>query len=90
LSFTRTMGLEAPLSLLDEPTEGVQPENIDRMATLVESNKCAGRTFVIVEQNLSFIEQVADDVIVLDHGECVLTGSFQSLGREALERHLTV
>jgi ABC-type branched-subunit amino acid transport system ATPase component len=76
--------------MLDEPTEGVQPENIDRIATLIASNKAVGRSFVIVEQNLSFIEQVADDIIVLDHGECVLTGPFQSLGRESLERHLMV
>lgn len=90
LSFTRTLGLEAPLSMLDEPTEGVQPENIDRMAALVASNKAVGRSFVIVEQNLSFIEQVADDIVVLDHGEGVLAGAFQSLGRASLERHLTV
>ena len=35
LSFTRTLGLQAPLCMLDEPTEGVQPENIERMARLV-------------------------------------------------------
>lgn len=90
LSFTRTLGLEAPLSLLDEPTEGVQPENIERMARLIAAAKTSGRSFVIVEQNLSFIEQVADEVMVLDHGECVLAGPFADLGRESLEQHLTV
>jgi ABC-type branched-subunit amino acid transport system ATPase component len=44
----------------------------------------------IVEQNLTFIERVADDVLVLDHSECVLAGSMAALGREALERHLLV
>jgi ABC-type branched-subunit amino acid transport system ATPase component len=76
--------------MLDEPTEGVQPENIDRMARLVAEAKSAGRSFIIVEQNLTFIEQVADDVIVLDHGESVLAGPFAALGRDALERHLLV
>lgn len=90
LSFTRTLGLQAPLSLLDEPTEGVQPENIDRMARLVGAAQADGRCFVIVEQNLSFIEQVADDVLVLDHGECAVAGTLASLGRETLERHLRV
>jgi ABC-type branched-subunit amino acid transport system ATPase component len=90
LSFTRTLGLEARLSLLDEPTEGVQPENIDRMARLIAAAKAAGRSFVIVEQNLGFIEQVADEVIVLDHGECVLAGRIEDLGRDRLERHLIV
>jgi branched-chain amino acid transport system ATP-binding protein len=90
LSFTRTLGLQAPLAMLDEPTEGVQPENIARMALLVADAKGAGRSFVIVEQNLGFVEQVADDVLVLDHGECVLAGALSVLGRSRLERHLLV
>lgn len=90
LSFTRTLGLQAPLAMLDEPTEGVQPENIARMARLVADAKATGRSFVIVEQNLGFIEQVADDVLVLDHGECVLAGALSALGRSRLERHLLV
>lgn len=90
LSFTRTLGLQSPLSMLDEPTEGVQPENIDRMAVLVRDRKARGASFVIVEQNLAFIEQVADVVLVLDHGEVVLAGPMAELGREALERHLLV
>lgn len=60
------------------------------MARLVGDVKASGRSLAIVEQNLTFIEQVADDVIVLDHGECVLAGSMAALGREALERHLLV
>jgi ABC-type branched-subunit amino acid transport system ATPase component len=90
LSFTRTLALAAPLSLLDEPTEGVQPENIDRMAALVQAGTAAGRGFIVVEQNLSFLEAIATQVLVLDHGECVLAGEMQALGRAALERHLVV
>lgn len=90
LSFARTLGLRAPLTMFDEPTEGVQPENIDRMSTIVRDAKKAGRSFIVVEQNLTFIEQVADDVLVLDHGESVLGGSLATLGREALEQHLLV
>ncbi|MFO1220244.1 MAG: ATP-binding cassette domain-containing protein [Burkholderiaceae bacterium] len=90
LSFARTLGLEAPLSLLDEPTEGVQPENIEHMARLVGAATARGHAFVVVEQNLGFVERVADCVVVLDHGECVLQGSPRELGRALLERHLTV
>lgn len=90
LSFTRTLGLRSALSMLDEPTEGVQPENIDGMAMLIRDRKAGGDSFLIVEQNLTFIERVADEVLVLDHGEAVLAGSMAKLGREALERHLLV
>lgn len=91
LSFTRTLGLRADLSLLDEPTEGVQPENIERMATLLRQRRDeAGAAFIVVEQNLSFLMSVADDVLVLDHGDCVLQGPLADFGREALEAHLVV
>lgn len=90
LSFTRTMGLRAALSVLDEPSEGVQPENIDRMAALVRERKALGASFVIVEQNLEFLLAVADDLMALDHGECLLEGRAADFGREALEAHLMV
>lgn len=91
LSFARTLGLRADLSLMDEPTEGVQPENIERMAALVRQRRDADRAaFIVVEQNLSFLMSVADDVLVLDHGDCVLQGALSEFGREALEAHLVV
>ncbi|MGE0314123.1 MAG: ABC transporter ATP-binding protein [Lautropia sp.] len=90
LSFTRTLGLRATLSLLDEPTEGVQPENIDRMVQLIVSARSRGLGFVIVEQNLGFVERIADEILVLDHGECVLSGPLHQWGREQLEKHLIV
>ena len=90
LSFTRTLGLQAPLSLLDEPTEGVQPENITKMGDLVLARRDVGAAFVIVEQNLSFLLQVSDRVLVLDHGECVASGSISTFTRETLESYLVV
>jgi len=90
LSFARTMGLKAKLAMLDEPTEGVQPENIDRMAAMINRRKAGGDSFIIVEQNLEFVAAFADSVLVLDHGEVVLQGNFAALGRERIEQHMVV
>lgn len=90
LSFARTLGLASALTLIDEPTEGVQPENIDRMAQMVRQRRAAGDSFIVVEQNLAFIEAIADDVLVLDHGEVVAAGLLTELGRHAIEVHLIV
>jgi len=90
LSFTRTLGLRAALSILDEPSEGVQPENIDRMTQLLQARKAQGAAFVIVEQNLEFLQAVADDLIAIDHGECLLAGEAADFSRETLEAHLMV
>ena len=90
LSFARTLGLASALTLIDEPTEGVQPENISRMAEMVRRRCAAGASFIVVEQNLAFIEAIADDVLVLDHGEVVAEGPLAELGRQAIEVHLVV
>jgi branched-chain amino acid transport system ATP-binding protein len=90
LSFTRTLGLRAPCSLLDEPTEGVQPENIERMAQLVHARKNEEASFIIVEQNLEFLLAVADDLLAIDHGECSLQGPATQFPRETLQAHLMV
>lgn len=90
LSFARTIALAAPLSLMDEPTEGVQPENIERMGLLLRERRAQGASFVVVEQNLSFLLSVADEVLVLDHGDCVLQGPLAGFTREQLEAHLVV
>ncbi|MEM6464400.1 MAG: ATP-binding cassette domain-containing protein [Pseudomonadota bacterium] len=71
LSFCRAIGEETRLVVMDEPSEGVQPENIDRMGAMLEQEKTRGRSFLIVEQNLTLVEHVADHAYLLDHGECV-------------------
>ena len=90
LSFASTLGRRAKLTMLDEPSEGVQPENIERMAALVNRRKADGDSFIIVEQNLELVAVIADSVIVLDHREVVLEGSYAELGRERIEQHLAV
>jgi len=90
LSFARTLGLQAKLAMVDEPSEGVQPENIDKMARLVNRRKAEGTSFIIVEQNLEFVSEIADTVIVLDHGEVVLQGRFSDIGRDRIEMHMVV
>ena len=71
LSFCRVLGEDTRLVILDEPTEGVQAENIDRMAAAIRDGVAGGRAFLVVEQNLNLIVDVADRVYLLDRGACV-------------------
>jgi ABC-type branched-subunit amino acid transport system ATPase component len=75
LSFCRALAEDTRLVILDEPTEGVQPENIALMAEAINRGKAAGRAFLIVEQNLNLVEAVADKALLMDHGECIYTHS---------------
>ena len=90
LSFTRVLSENKPLTLLDEPTEGVQHENVVHMAELVKASKAKGAAFVVVEQNMRFLEDVADNYLVLDQGREVLAGPKHEISRADLVRHLGV
>jgi branched-chain amino acid transport system ATP-binding protein len=90
LSFCRAMAEGNRLAVLDEPTEGVQPENILRMAEVVQVAKVEGRSFLIVEQNLSFVERIADEVLLLDHGNIVFASPSGEGTRAKLQRLMTI
>ena len=71
LSFCRALAEDTALVILDEPSEGVQAENIARMAAAIREAAAGGRAFLVVEQNLNLVEEVADRVYLLDRGACV-------------------
>jgi branched-chain amino acid transport system ATP-binding protein len=75
---------------MDEPAEGVQPENVRHMAALIAQRKAAGTAFVIVEQNLELVEAIADRYLVLDQGRTVQAGDRSTLRRAELVAHLRV
>ena len=90
LSFVRGLSEAQPLLLLDEPSEGVQWENIEHMVAALAQAKAAGRSFVVVEQNLAFAEAIADAYLVIDQGRVVRQGRHAELGRAKLLEYLHV
>jgi len=90
LSFARGVSEAQPLLLLDEPSEGVQWENIVQMAEAIAVAKAAGVAFVVVEQNLAFAELIADRYLVIEQGRVALEGRRGEIGRGQLLAHLHV
>jgi ABC-type branched-subunit amino acid transport system ATPase component len=90
LSFVRGLAEELPLVLMDEPSEGVQWENILHMESAIAERKAAGTAFVVVEQNLAFAERIADRYLVMDQGRAVLEGTRGTIDREHILAHLHV
>ena len=90
LSFVRGLSEAQPLLLLDEPSEGVQWENIEHIAAAIGQAKAQGRAFVVVEQNLAFAELIADRYLVIEQGRVVRDGARGELTREQLLAHLHV
>ena len=73
LAIARCLISEPELVLLDEPTEGIQPSIVDAIIELLRNlNREQGVTIVMVEQNLDFITELSDRVLLLQKG--VITG----------------
>jgi urea transport system ATP-binding protein len=90
LSFVRGLAEDQPVVLLDEPSEGVQWENILLMQASIAEKKVAGVAFIVVEQNLAFAERIADRYLVMDQGRRVLEGAAATIDRDRILGHLHV
>ncbi|NDC38241.1 MAG: ABC transporter ATP-binding protein [Proteobacteria bacterium] len=75
LEISRTLAVGAEVLLLDEPTAGVAPILKGALASLLRSLKSRGKTVLIIEHDMNFIEQIADRVAVFDLGRVVLEGT---------------
>ena len=90
LALARCLMGSPELLLLDEPTEGIQPSIIEEMVqVLTRLKESRGLSILLVEQNLDFIAELADRVLVLERGR--ITGELErgELSDQAkLDRHL--
>lgn len=79
LEFARIAAAEPGLIILDEPMGGVNPVLGERIGQAVRDFAADGRTVVLVEHNLPFIEHTCDDVVVMAVGTVIAQGPFASL-----------
>lgn len=79
LAIARALAADPDMILLDEPSEGIMPILVDEMFELFASLKQAGKTILLVEQNVELALSICDRVYILDQGEVVLTESAQAL-----------
>ena len=92
LSIARALRTGASVLLLDEPTEGLAPVLVQRVAAMLQEAKREGTTVLLVEQNLRFATTVADRHYLLAQGQIVEALANQEvIARESeLLRHLGV
>ena len=90
LALARCLVGRPSVVLLDEPSEGVQWENILHMEALIAEKKSAGAALIVVEQNLAFAERIADRYLIMDQGRAMLEGSRSEIERSHVLAHLHV
>lgn len=91
LAIGRALVLEPKLLILDEPTEGIQPNIVHEIGDiLLKLNKEEGLTVLLVEQKLPFARRVASEFCILDKGRRVVGGSIEELTDQVVRAHLSV
>jgi urea transport system ATP-binding protein len=91
LAIGRALVLEPRLLILDEPTEGIQPNIVHEIGDVILRLNCeTGLTVLLVEQKLPFARRVASEFRILEKGRAVAEGPIASLTDDVVQQHLSV
>lgn len=91
LAIGRALVIDPKLLILDEPTEGIQPNIVAEIGDIIRKlNRDIGLTVILVEQKLPFARKVADRFSIIDRGRGVATGCIDELREEIIQKYLTV
>ena len=91
LAIARALLTEPQILILDEPTEGIQPNIIDQIGETIKLLRREGKmSILLVEQYLDFCKELADTFAIMDRGAVVVAGPVSALTDEVVRKHLTV
>ncbi len=83
LEIATTLATEPELMLLDEPTQGMGHEDVDKVTQLIKKVS-ANRTVLMVEHNMGVVSQIADTISVLQRGQIIAEGPYSLVSTDPL------
>ena len=79
VNLVLTFMFDSPLVILDEPTTGLDPISYLRLKELIKAEKEKGKTILITSHIMSFVEEIADEIVFLLEGKIYFKGSIDEL-----------
>jgi urea transport system ATP-binding protein len=91
LAIARALALDPCLLILDEPTEGIQPNIVQEIAVVIRRLMAEmGMTVLLVEQKVPFARSLADDYAIMERGRITACGSMKGLDAATVRAFLSV
>lgn len=75
VGIVRALSIEPEVLLLDEPTSALDPESVQGVLNIIQEIASEGRTMVIVTHEIQFAKEVSDQVVFMDKGEIIESGT---------------
>ena len=91
LAIARALLTKPKILILDEPTEGIQPNLVEEIENvLIKLNKEFNLTIIIVEQNVNFIKKATNNFSILERGKIVEEGDASKITNNLVQKYLTI
>ncbi|MCB2101125.1 MAG: urea ABC transporter ATP-binding subunit UrtE [Rhodobacterales bacterium] len=91
LAIARALAVDPQVLLMDEPTEGIQPNIVEQIEETIQiMNRRLGLTIILVEQNVGFARKAAHRFTMMEKGRVVAEGPVADLSEDLIQRHMTI
>lgn len=91
LAIGRALLTNPKIMLLDEPTEGIQPNIVEQIEqAIITLNRVHGITMMLVEQDIEFARRASSSFIIMEKGQVVAEGQVKNLTDNLVHKHLAV